>query len=216
MGQYYKPIILAEDKKTPLFKVETWDFQSGMKLTEHSYIGNPVLGAIEKMICDKPSCLVWGGDYADVEVDNTDNLYFICESVGESITPTLLNKVSKIKIEKLVDNLCNFSNNKSQYIINHSKKQFVDKSKCPYYMWQEYKYALHPLALLTAEGNGRGGGDYEGTNMELIGSWSRDFISVSANKPTDDFVEIVPNFVEDWVATHEKVVYPSVELVNVE
>ena len=82
-------------------------------------------------------------------------------------------------------------------------------------MWQENKYALHPLALLTAEGNGRGGGDYEGTNMELIGSWSRDFISVSPNKPTDDFVEIVPNFVDDWVATNEKVIYPNVELVNV-
>lgn len=122
MGQYYKPIILAEDKKTPLFNIETWDFQSGMKLTEHSYIGNPVLGAIEKMICDKPTCLVWGGDYADIEVDNTDNLYFICENVGESITPTSLNKVSKIKIEKLIDNLCNFSENKCQYIINHSKK----------------------------------------------------------------------------------------------
>ena len=215
MGQYFRPILLAEDKKTPLFKIETWDFQCGMKLTEHSYIGNPVLGAIEKIICNKPTCLVWGGDYADNEVDNTDNLYFICEVVGENITPTSLNKVSKIKIEKLVDNLCNFSENKCQYIINHSKKQFVDKSKCPYYMWQDNKYALHPLALLTAEGNGRGGGDYEGTNMELIGSWSRDFISVSPNKPTDDFVEIVPNFVDDWGATNEEVIYPNVELVNV-
>lgn len=216
MGQYYRPILLAEDKKTPLFNIYTWDFHSGMKLTEHSYIGNAVLGAIEKTIYDNPTCLVWAGDYADVEVDNTDNLYFISEVVGESITLTKLNKKSKIKIDSLVKKLSLFSENKCQYIINYSKKQFVDKSKCPYYKWREYKYALHPLALLTAEGNGRGGGDYEGTNMELVGSWSRDFISVSANKPTDDFEEIVPNFVEDYATRHRKIIYPSVELVNVE
>lgn len=55
MGQYFRPILLAEDKKTPLFNIHTWDFQCGMKLTEHAYIGNPVLGAIEKIICDKPT-----------------------------------------------------------------------------------------------------------------------------------------------------------------
>jgi hypothetical protein len=44
--------------------------------------------------------------------------------------------------------------------------------------------AYHPLPLLTAEGNGRGGGDYRGESP-LIGSWARDVISVETEAPTD-------------------------------
>jgi hypothetical protein len=38
-------------------------------------------------------------------------------------------------------------------------------------------WRIHPLPLLTCEGNGRGGGDYRGES-DLVGRWSRDLISV--------------------------------------
>ena len=41
---------------------------------------------------------------------------------------------------------------------------------------------IHPLPLLTVEGNGRGGGDL-GQPPSWVGSWSRDVISVEEGVP---------------------------------
>jgi hypothetical protein len=73
------------------------------------------------------------------------------------------------------------------YIVNHTKKQFVDKRKN--IDTRDGALGLHPLPLLTCEGNGRGGGDYNGESP-LIGLWARDVISIEKNKPLD-CVEIV-------------------------
>ena len=54
---------------------------------------------------------------------------------------------------------------------------------------------IHPLPLLTAEGNGRGGGDYYGSDMELVGTWARDVISVERQVP-EGYSELVCNFTE--------------------
>jgi hypothetical protein len=78
-----------------------------------------------------------------------------------------------------------------RFIINHSKKTFVDKHKG---IKDNNGWAIHPLPLLTCEGNGRGGGDYRGESP-LIGSWARDVISVSDTKPKD-FEELVFDLVE--------------------
>ena len=50
--------------------------------------------------------------------------------------------------------------------------------------------------LLCADGNGRGGGDYEGTNMELIGSWAFDRIGVANELPKNIKTELVVEFKE--------------------
>lgn len=51
----------------------------------------------------------------------------------------------------------------------------VDKTLLP----ENNGWTVHPLPLLTAEGNGRGGGDYHEQNpdIELVGTWARDSIS---------------------------------------
>jgi hypothetical protein len=52
---------------------------------------------------------------------------------------------------------------------------------------------MHPLPLLTAEGNGRGGGDIEDA-PPVIGSWARDVISVEetlASASAEGFQEVV-------------------------
>ena len=53
---------------------------------------------------------------------------------------------------------------------------------------------IHPLPLLTCEGNGRGGGDFSGEN-EFVGSWARDVVSIEFDAP-EGFTEIFPNFRE--------------------
>jgi hypothetical protein len=85
---------------------------------------------------------------------------------------------------------------KTKYIVNHDKKQFVDKTKVPQ---DADGWRIHPLPLLTVEGNLRGGGDYFSENgKEFVGSWARDIISIESKKADipKDYVEIIPNFME--------------------
>ena len=78
----------------------------------------------------------------------------------------------------------------TRYIVNHTKKQFVDKTKAPK---DSEGWQVHPLPLLTCEGNGQGGGDYRKEENKFIGVWARDVISVQSKKPKG-FTEIIPNF----------------------
>jgi hypothetical protein len=57
------------------------------------------------------------------------------------------------------------------------------------------KNQFHPLPILTAEGNGRGGGDYRGADEDLVGTWARDVISVEMEAPAD-YTMLVYNFGE--------------------
>ena len=54
---------------------------------------------------------------------------------------------------------------------------------------------INPLPLLTALGNGRGGGDYSGTDEDKVGIWARDVLSVEFNIPKG-FKEFKVNFRE--------------------
>jgi hypothetical protein len=165
MGQYYKPIILAENKKTVMKWMYSHKYNNGLKLMEHSYVGNNFVGAFESLIKDNPKRVVWAGDYADDCRGRKTNLYSRCKDSLE-VTPTANDKDVR-------------------FIINHTKKTFVDKHKGSKGNdgWQ-----IHPLPLLTCEGNGRG-------ESSLIGSWARDVISVSDTKPKD-FEELVFDLVE--------------------
>ena len=42
---------------------------------------------------------------------------------------------------------------------------------------------IHPLPILCSDGNGRGGGDYNGTNMDFVGRWAYDKIYTDNNVP---------------------------------
>ena len=168
MGQYYKPI--SVDKMQHLY---SHDYGNGLKLMEHSYIGNNFVNTVESLLAPGgewyKNRLVWAGDYADEETDSKDNLY---TQVGEgSIKPEEAEKES------------------GRYIVNHTKREFVDKDIVPK---DEEGWKIHPLPLLTCEGNGRGGGDYREDNSHT-GDWARDEISIEKEKP-GDFDEIIPHF----------------------
>lgn len=84
------------------------------------------------------------------------------------------------------------------WLVNHDKGLVVDKRKVPK---DSGGWRIHPLPLLTVEGNGRGGGDFredrEGNqgNFKLIGSWARDRISLSKTLPKG-FTKLDFNIVE--------------------
>lgn len=176
MGQYYNAVILKKNRKTVESYVYSWDFDNGLKLMEHSWIENPFVKRFETLIHDNPKNVVWAGDYADHCKGCKTNVYDRC------------NEKLKVKPEYELSIL------DSIYIINHSKKEFVSKLNVP----DNNGWRVHPLPLLTCEGNGRGGGDYRSDDFEnkYIGSWARDLISVNGQKPTDEYTEIFPNFYE--------------------
>jgi len=59
-----------------------------------------------------------------------------------------------------------------KYLVNHTIGAYLDcdkyKARCNNNDW-----ILHPLPLLTAVGNGLGGGDYYGINKDQVGAWAK-------------------------------------------
>ena len=195
MGQYFKPIILGEKPKDGEHEtVKVWmyshSYDNGLKLMEHSYQGNNFVSTFEKELTRRgnhyKSRVVWAGDYAEEEPglkiieegkEHDANLYSLCNDENEI----------KPKVAKTDD---------YPFIVNHTKKQFVDKNKVPEIQdWEGVK--IHPLPLLTSEGNGQGGGDFRGKDdNEIVGSWARDVISIEKESPlvtngTMDYIELI-------------------------
>jgi hypothetical protein len=214
MGQYWKPIFLTEKNK-PKAYVYTHDFGSGLKLMEHSWMKNEMVRFVEKQLMLEPQKIVWAGDYADNEDPTTltNNEIKALEIKGDKYWDSSVLKAEGVNLyslsstvaklihdEKVEDKYNHTFDNKilapmtAKYLINHDKKEFVDKSKMPK---DSDGWKIHPLPLLTCEGNGRGGGDFRGDN-EFVGSWARNRIGVVSKKSDipKDYTEIIPNFIE--------------------
>ncbi len=191
MGQYYKFIILANNsskennKEYILLVIDPHSYGEGSKLMEHSYLNTKMMNTVEYLISKYgkfyKSRIVWAGDYADEEPGEEDedgpmNLYRLAEYYSG--------------YTRLV------SNSFGRYIVNHTKKLYVDKE---IKLNDNYNNIIHPLPLLISEGNGSGGGDYNGNNQHLCGSWARDVISMEEEIP-DDYInqglELVCDFEE--------------------
>jgi hypothetical protein len=198
MGQYYKPISL--DSREYL---SAHEYDNGLKLMEHSWINNHFVDTVESLLMEGGKWymdrIVWAGDYGD------DDL-FLDEFRGHSGDDLVGAYLSNVSSPDSKENLnlyiyadmyftCirpDYTNVRPRFLINHTKLQYVDKDKCPV---MRDGYRVHPLPLLTSSGNGRGGGDYDGNNMEYVGIWAGDSISVGFTCP-QDYTEIVPNFEE--------------------
>lgn len=175
MGQYYKPVSIEKREH-----VLSHSYDNGLKLMEHSYIGNHFMRAVEALLVVGGAWygdrIVWAGDYADDERGITDpenpdrdmNLYSICDT---EIKPKPIAKSHR-------------------FVINMDTKEFVDTTKVPISdIWtdekgKEYPFIIHPLSILTCEGNGRGGGDLH-KESKLVGKWARARVSVTNEVPAD-------------------------------
>lgn len=90
------------------------------------------------------------------------------------------------------------------YIVNLDKGLYVDLDKYAQVAgftpsWDNRAWTIHPLPILTSIGNGRGGGDYHGTNMDIVGTWAMDTITFTEEHPSAfkevDYAKLA--FVED-------------------
>jgi hypothetical protein len=92
------------------------------------------------------------------------------------------------------------------YIVNHTRKEYVDKrknSECKKRRGgdessdeEDYEMMIHPLPLLVSETAGGGGGDYHGTNESDVGCWARDVITMESRHPGDEYKEFIVGFRE--------------------
>ena len=209
MGQYYKPVFLAKNNK-PLAYVNSYDFGSGKKLSEHSWRLNDFVGFVEQQLVNQPQRIVWAGDYAKPEPIesltkeeirkylqvNSGSGYYSKEKIAEdSLTLySLCDIVARLTDANITDPYEHNFNlalpKRFKYLINYDKKEFVNKDKVP----SEDGWQKHPLPLLTNEGNGQGGGDFGYDEIKLNGVWARDLIGVSSKKADiKDFKELIFN-----------------------
>lgn len=198
MGQYYFPTNIDT-----LQYLVSHDYDNGLKLMEHSYIGNNFMNVIELLLSPEGSWykapLVWAGDYADEgnflpgiasDVDRQNyTLYEYCYKFGKRIRPFVNTNENE---EERYDQT---KNKNLRYLCNWSCRDYVDLQDVAHRNRSPFSdLIIHPLSLLTSDGNGRGGGDFTGTNS-YVGAWAGDSISME-RQPPERFQAIHPDFQE--------------------
>jgi hypothetical protein len=184
MGQYYMPVNV--NKFQYLY---SHHFDCGLKLMEHAYNDVRMVQAVVRLLSPGGGwykCnMVWAGDYGDIGafVPSTHqdlNLYSYAESHGKNalegykIIDTTENYDLQVKRAKRISKKwLKTLPLAEKFLTNHTKKICIN-------LYGETS-EIHPLPILTSNGNGQGSGDYHGTHMNLVGSWAGDIISIEPN-----------------------------------
>lgn len=175
MGQYYRFGIFKSNinGKNDIRTVDDvaitaspYTYNNGAKIMEHAYVDNSYVKRAEEYLAGEyyKYRFAWVGDYSDeicVDDNSTLSVYKILSEYNE--------KYGDIKDEHadMINKM------KRKYILNFSKKEAVEIKK------NIEDMNIHPLPLLCADGNGKGGGDYYGTCQEYVGRWAYDIIGIS-------------------------------------
>lgn len=164
MGQYYTPVIIKDDK---IKTFNCYDYDNGAKLMEHSYLRNNFTEVVVKQLLNKKARLAWVGDYAEPS------------DVKNELAEKFIEAERKDAQYRIKPKHNPMENSYGLVFINHSKEEFFYMDE---YVKQVYDlqrgFVIHPLPLLTAIGNGKGGGDYRGALSNLVGTWACDEIEV--------------------------------------
>ena len=173
MGQYYsiafqhegEPVILNDRK------VEGEGYMLA-KLLEHSWMGNVVTDAVAAEMYKWPMRLLWCGDYAEEdEVRDTTHGAVEYKDLWGDAEPS--HEFARVDFDY-----------SGKWLCNHDKKLAIDIDD----YWRKADkdgWVICPFSLLTALGNGRGGGDYHEGNSDFdkVGTWAWDLISIEDEKP---------------------------------
>ena len=198
MGQYYEVINITKKESIEAKNV-------GWKLMEFSYIGNSKVDQLWVALSDewKNDTVLVCGDYFSSEGDADCNP---CAAELErlaGIEPGCLCGFASDSYNER-----NFDTAKvPNYAVNPNTKQYVDRNHVQLNDWYTegnekkattYGFYIDPLSLLLAAGNGQGGGDYKGNNIDLVGSWVKDSRSIytvyNKSEIPADYTELIPDF----------------------
>ena len=203
MGQYYRAII-SNINERKVFESEN------LKLTEQAAQRNLqngwetrgfVCNVMEHLECS-PHFVAWVGDYSEALLEihsefpkNWEYAMFpkYQEVWGENAKVLCLDDDIHGNPWSRLENM--------RYLLNFSKELYVDLVELWKIRMEEPKQYIYyaPLPLLTAIGNGRGGGDYNllADDADKVGSWAWDGICVENIIP-EGFKKLEVNFREEW------------------
>lgn len=170
----------------------SWGYNfSGLKLMEHSWLENDFVNGVLESIWDNPSKVAWVGDYAEGDFDEryTKDTYETVWGDGQDERERPFDVVPTI--------------HKDGYILNLDQGLYIDLRRYASVAgfkprWSDQTWTIHPLPLLTCIGNGRGGGDYWGTCMDMVGTWAMDRIV----------------FTEEWPSASKEINYETVKFAE--
>lgn len=153
------------------------------KLLEHGYVKNPLCMAVAKGLYDGDiKRLMWVGDYADDDVSSVTN--------GEVKYDDVWGEKEHTHEFKAVE--FDWS---GKFLVNHTKKVCISLDEYLKKAKDKWGYTICPFTILTAVGNGRGGGDYSGECESLVGTWAWDEIGILDSAP-DGYENTLPLFIE--------------------
>lgn len=209
MGQYYRPMLIDNEGTISTFSAHAYD--NGLKLMEHSYIGNNFVNAVLSQIWKNPLRVAWIGDYSDScdgdpyekKIPRRQFMTYYKAAWGD--------RDEQLLVHPEPANVLSLRH-KRRYLVNHSLKVYVDLGAfIAANKWHEKGYwynnghreryscdsCINPLPLLTACGNGRGGGDYYDTHpcYDMVGTWAFDLIELTDERP-DDYEVLDVSFTE--------------------
>jgi len=181
MGQYFIAVVQATkyNEKRKFLKKQFIIKPFYSKLLAHSGVNDfeprLVANLMHQLYVEGWSTqLVWLGDYHQ-ENFGCKKLY---EKLRDKVTPYEMRYVNDETFVKF-KGVKEFSIAKDyRYLINSEKCEYIDFKK--YLIDDNLDCLLHPIVMLTADGNGKGGGDYfNQENWRDIGRWKYDTIIVS-------------------------------------
>ena len=170
MGQYYTPVLKNEKGETEFFNMQN----EGLKITEHSWIENKSCMAISNKLINNKLYIGWIGDYAEKET--------IKEKGFKNVKKAKETTIKNFEGESLKD---------MAYVLNHTKKEYLDikeyieKSKIEIKSFKK-PMTIFPISILTVITDDlKAGGDYCGINEEYVGYWAGDLLEIKNEKPDE-------------------------------
>lgn len=197
MGQYYNIVFGNKNgKKINVFNRRVNGDYTMAKLMEHSWWLNDCMScASEYLLLNGPLRLAWVGDYA--EQDDFENDFKSKRKIADNVAVPNLEMVwgenakeeeftHEYKIENGEKVLVNPVLLDEYYLVNHDQKLYLNCKEFHQKASELANWIIHPLSILTAVGNGRGGGDYYPNNEKeeaLVGSWAWNLLSLEGEIP---------------------------------
>lgn len=146
------------------------DYDNGLKIMEHSWVGNNFVNVVI-------SLLAKGGIWHGCKIIWVGDY---SESYSELIEKAKVIKPKEVDVPSF------------KYLINRTKKEFVKIPENDVNIWQ-----IHPLPLLTCDGEGFTLGGYHGSdNDNIIGTWKLCNIEPT-NEVPKNYKEIIFNLKYD-------------------
>ena len=181
MGQYYRAMVIDENNQMKVLSPH--DFDNTAKLMEFSWCGNLFVNAVLSLIHNKKAKIAFIGDYADEPFDESESFYasVMPKESYEKYYEAAWNQDKKFKLRKYRFKKADLElldlDTTGTYLINHDTGKYLDIGKyikeSKVFKFGDY-WAAHPLPLLTACGNGFGGGGFRSgcIGYDDVGAWA--------------------------------------------